>query len=128
MPGAAPRSGLDLSFAPTLRGGGGEPGMQVSAPGAGANWMAAFDAWWARHGHYPHEAAAEGQEGTVRLHMLVNPDGTVRGLQLTSRSGSIWLDQGALATFRGAPLPPLTAPAKDGPLDLNLTINYHLLR
>ena len=59
--------------------------------------------------------------------MFVDPDGRVESVQVVGRSGSVWLDQGALATFAGATLPPLTGPIANGRLDFSLGISYRIL-
>lgn len=93
-----------------------------------ASWLNALQAWWDRNGYYPKQAAALGQDGRVRLEMVVDRYGKVQRLELVGRSGSQWLDLGALAVFRGAALPPFPPNNKDDHITLELSIDYILLR
>ncbi|MBN8898341.1 MAG: TonB family protein, partial [Rhodospirillales bacterium] len=69
---------------------------------ADASWLSALHAWWLKHGYYPGDAARLGQDGQVRIELVVDRYGRVRAVDLTQRSGSPVLDMGALAVFRGA--------------------------
>ena len=77
-------------------------GVDVSA-----DWLNLVSAWWRRHSYYPPQAGVNGEDGDVTLHMKVDRDGKVEDLELIAKSGSQWLDMGALSTFRDQHLPPL---------------------
>ena len=119
--------GLNLSFAPQIHGGGGARSTpDFSAPDAGPDWENELHAWWDRHGYFPREAAEAGEQGTVGLHLVVSHDGRVTAARLTTASGSVWLDQGALALFRDANLPPLPPQTDKPQIPVDLRIHYIL--
>jgi protein TonB len=92
------------------------------------NWLSALHDWWQRHGYYPDQAAALGQDGTVRIEIVVDKYGKVKNVELTDRSGSPWLDMGAQSVFRGANVPPLLPFTTDDQITVDLTIQYFLVR
>ena len=51
---------------------------------------------------YPALSKRLGEEGTVRLNILVNPDGSVARLELTKSSGHPRLDSSAMATVQSS--------------------------
>ncbi len=57
---------------------------------------------------------------------MVNHDGRVTAARLTTASGSVWLDQGALALFRDANLPPLPPQTDKPQIPVDLRIHYIL--
>jgi protein TonB len=118
--------GLNLSFSPRVRGGGGQSSPDFFAPDAGPDWLNELHAWWDRHGYFPREAAEAGEQGTLSLHLMVNHDGRVAAARLTMQSGSVWLDQGALALFRDARLPALPPQTEKPQIPVDLTIRYIL--
>ncbi len=119
--------GLNLSFAPQIHGGGGsESSPDFSAPDAGPDWLNELHAWWERHSYYPRGAREAGEQGTLRLHLVVNHDGFVTAARLTAQSGSVWLDQGTLSLFRDAHLPPLPPQTEKLEIPVDLTIRYTL--
>ena len=80
----------------------------------GEDWFNEVAAWWLRHRFYPNEAARLEQEGDVVLRLVVGRNGRVEAVDVEQKSGSPWLDLGALAVFRDAKLPPLP-PDVQGP-------------
>lgn len=98
-------------------------GVDVSA-----DWLNLVSAWWRRHSYYPPQAGVNGEDGDVTLHMRVNRDGKVENLELITKSGSQWLDMGALATFRDAHLPPLPADMPEDQIPFHVTIHYIIVR
>jgi len=92
------------------------------------DWLNLVSAWWLRHGYYPPEAAANAEDGDVTLHMRVNHDGRVEGVELTGKSGSQWLDLGALSVFRDAHLPPLPDDMPESQIPFEATVHYILIR
>jgi protein TonB len=109
---------------------GSATGGQIRARGAdpGADWQAQLFQWWRTHSYYPRQAAENDEDGTVVIHVLVGPSGKVQLVDLLGRSGSRWLDMGAQAVFRGATVPPLPPDFPDHEADLEITINYVLIR
>ncbi len=92
------------------------------------SWMSRLHEWWQRNGYYPEPAARMGQDGQVKIEIMVDRSGRVRNLELLRRSGSQWLDAGAQAVFRNAQLPPFPPNTSDDGITLTLTINYVLIR
>ncbi len=92
------------------------------------DWLNLVSAWWLRHRYYPPEAAANFEDGEVTLHMRVDHDGRVEALELTGKSGSQWLDLGALSVFRDAHLPPLPDDMPEAQIPFQATVHYILIR
>jgi periplasmic protein TonB len=70
-----------------------------------SSWAAALS--WAKH--YPEAARARGEQGTVRLALVIDRGGHVVSARVIGSSGSSTLDQAALDMARhasGQPLPP----------------------
>jgi protein TonB len=120
---------IDLSFGP-IQGGSLSPSASVQMEGVAVStdWLNLVSAWWRRHGYYPPQAAANFDDGDVTLHMQVDPDGRVEALELTGKSGSQWLDLGALSVFRDAHLPPLPSDMPPKPIPFEVTVHYVLIR
>jgi TonB family protein len=92
------------------------------------SWLDALHDWWLRHGYYPEQAVANGEDGTVRIEIVVDRYGHVRRVEQQSRSGSVWLDMAAMGAFRGAKLPPLPPDTRDDAITVDLAITYVLVR
>ena len=90
--------------------------------------MESLHHWWIEHRYYPRQALEKGEDGMVKLHLVVDRFGHVKAAEVQSPSGSQWIDMGALATFRGANLPPFPEGTPEGTADLYLDINYYLIR
>jgi TonB family protein len=102
--------------------------IRVRGAHVGKEWLELLHEWWQRHSYYPPQAARLGQDGTVVIHVHVNRDGRVALVELESTSGSLWLDAGAQATFRGATVPPFLPSTPESEADLDITIDYILIR
>jgi periplasmic protein TonB len=131
------RNTLDPRIGPEIASQAGSPptdlhrpdySIKVTGAQVGSDWIAMLHAWWSQHGYYPPQAAQAGEDGTVRIHVVVNRYGKVLGVELIGRSGSQWLDLAAQAVFRGANLPPFPPATPEPQADLDLTINYLLYR
>ena len=120
---------LDLSFGP-IAGGSLSPSSSVKIKGVdvSTDWLNLVTAWWLRHRYYPPQAGANFEEGDVTLDMRVDHDGRVRDLELTGKSGSGWLDLGALSVFRGAFLPPLPPDMPEAQIPFEVTVHYIIVR
>lgn len=127
-PRSAP-STIDLSFAPDA-GGGDITQLHPQGKGddVGDDWFNLVAAWWLRHRFYPSEAGRLQQEGDVTLRLVVGRNGRVEALDLEQKSGSPWLDMGALAVFRDALLPPLPPDVTDPNVTVDFTVHYIILR
>ena len=104
------------------------PGIAISGDNLGPDWSSLMRAWWEQHKYYPREAAEQGQDGAVTVTIRMAPDGRVRAVEMASRSGSQWLDMGALAIFRGQKLPPFPWNEARKEAVMNMQIQYILLR
>ncbi len=102
--------------------------IRVRGAQVGKDWIAQLHEWWLQHSYYPRQAARDGEDGTVVVHVKVNRDGKVEMVDIESRSGSQWLDAGAQAVFRGATLPPFPPTTPENEADLDITIDYILVR
>ena len=131
------RNAIDPTIGPDIATQVGSPPTDLHRPDAsikvtgaqvGSDWAAMLHAWWNQHGYYPPQAAQNGEDGTVRIHVLVDRYGHVLGVDLIGKSGSQWLDLAAQAVFRGATLPPFPPATPEPRADLELTIRYLLDR
>lgn len=118
------RRHLDLAFAPGSGADSLQPLASSDDPEVGEDWLSAVAAWFKRHGYYPPEAGMNGEQGIVTVGMEVRHDGQVEAIRLEGRSGSQWLDMGALAIFRDAKLPPLPANVSAAQIPLHFSIHY----
>lgn len=126
----APRSRLDLSLAPLAPRGRDSPDAEAVVRGAevGPDWRNAFRRWVDDHKRYPPNALLVGEQGRTRVRVTVEPDGRVRSVRLTGPSGSVWLDAGLVAMFRGAVLPAFPPGADPNGVTIDFTMNYVLVR
>jgi TonB family protein len=92
------------------------------------NWLSLLHEWWDRHGYYPEQAVANREDGTVGITIVVDRYGHVHRVTRERRSGSVWLDMAAEATFRDASLPPFPPDTSDDQITVDLTITYMLVR
>jgi TonB family protein len=129
--------GIDTSVRPADRNAPGEVPRDLDAAegvirvrGAhvGKQWIEQLYEWWLKHSYYPEEAARRGEDGIVRIHVKVDRYGHVGLVEMESSSGSQWLDAGAQAVFRGATVPPFPLATPEPDADLDLTIEYTLIR
>jgi TonB family protein len=102
--------------------------IHVRGAHVGKDWIALLHEWWEAHAYYPDQAVRRLEDGTVQIHLHVDRWGHVRLVELTSTSGSQWLDAGALAVFRNATLPPFPLSTPENDADIDLTIDYILVR
>ncbi len=133
----ARRNSIDPTLGPDVAMRNAAPPTDVNRPDAsikvtgaqvGTDWITLLHTWWSQHGYYPEQAARAGEDGTVRIHVVVDRYGHVLGVELIGKSGSQWLDLAAQAVFRGANLPPFPPTTPEPRADLDLTIHYLLYR
>jgi TonB family protein len=75
----------------------------------GSQWIAKLQAWWDVHAYYPKDASDKNEGGTVKVHLLIHPDGTIWTVELVQGSGSRSLDNAGLYAFHSGilrPFPP----------------------
>ncbi len=128
--GGPPRRGpLDLSagrFSQALSAM--QPATSAQSDDVGAGWLNALSAWLHQHGYYPQAAAANGDEGIVRVRFVVLQDGTVKSVALVTPSRSPFLNMAPPSWLRGARLPALPPGTKDGQATVMLTVRFVLIR
>jgi TonB family protein len=81
--------------------------------------MRELQAWWNAHAYYPRHASNNDEAGTVKVHLLILPDGKVWPTVVGS-SGSPSLDAAGDAVFRGASVQPFPAGEPNAELDISL--------
>jgi protein TonB len=114
--GTATASGMLTEFAKVREGN------------PGPDFYASLREWWFAHRFYPDEAAMKGEDGDVHVALVVDRSGHVRSVELTSRSGSIWLDMAGVATWRDARLIPVPDSMGRDQITVDLTLHYYLVR
>lgn len=105
-----------------------DPSVRVTGAQVGADWRAAFRRWLDQNLSYPQRAVALGEDGTVRVQVLANPDGTVRSVRLVGPSTSPSLNFGTTFPFNGARLPAFPPGSDPNGVTIDLTVNYILIR
>jgi TonB family protein len=119
---------IDMSLGPASKGAANaSPLSDNDAEAEGADWRNALSRWVAEHAYYPEQARQNGDEGDARVHVVVEPNGHVREVELVGKSGSMWLDLALLALFREQNLPRLPYGTNE-PIDFNFTMHYVLIR
>lgn len=129
----APRApgsrGIDFSLgAPKPGPNRSEAFFDARAANVGADWAQGLETFWRQHRYYPRQAAEAGEDGTVRVVLVVNRLGRVKSVEVKTRSGSPFLDMAAVAVWRNAQLAPLPAETAGATITIPLTINYILIR
>ena len=104
------------------------PDTSVRVEGAelGPDWIRQLQAWWDRHAFYPGEAAQENVSGTVKVHIVVRPDGEVPTIHVEQSSGSRFIDNAAYQAFTSAHLHPFPAGTPAPKADVYITLHYVL--
>ncbi len=82
--------------------------------------MRQLQAWWDLHAYYPKHASNSDEGGTVKVHLLIFPDGRIWAVDVAEGSGSNALDTAAAAVFRGGFVRPFPDGAPDAKLDISL--------
>jgi protein TonB len=119
---------IDMSLGPASRGAAdATPLSDRDEEVEGADWRNALSRWVAEHAYYPEQARRDGDEGDARVHVVAEPNGRVKMVELIGKSGSMWLDLALLALFRDQNIPPLPYGIKE-PVDFNFTMHYVLIR
>ncbi len=96
------------------------------APGNAArrDLMRQLQAWWDLHAYYPRHASNNDEGGTVKVHLVVHPDGNVWTVNAVESSGSRSLDSAGSLVFRGAFVRPF--PEGEPQAELDLSLHYVL--
>ncbi|CUW46215.1 MULTISPECIES: energy transducer TonB [Novacetimonas] len=123
-------SPIDLSVGPLVSNG------RINAPystntqihGVSDDYASELDQWIRSHMYYPEDAARAGEEGPSSVHVVLDRNGQVAKVRLTGQSGSYYLDAATTGMFRNAQLPPVPPDMSGDHFDIDLTINYILIR
>ena len=124
------RGPIDLSIGPMVDHGqlSGQYASRASIKGVSDDYAEQISSWIERHKYYPPEAASNGEEGPSSVHVILDRTGRVRAVYQTSSSGSYYLDAATTGMFRGAQLPPVPPDMKGNHFDIDMTMNYFLIR
>jgi TonB family protein len=94
--------------------------------GPGTEWIRKLQAWWDVHAYYPPPALQNHQDGTVKLHLVIHPDGAVWTVEVVQGSGSEVLDKAGSEVFHLARLRPFPPGTPAPQPEVNLTLHYVL--
>ncbi|MBE7212122.1 MAG: energy transducer TonB [Gluconacetobacter diazotrophicus] len=121
---------IDMSLGPLVRNGHlNTPYATVGTiKGVSDDYGAMIDNWIRRHLYYPPEAAQKGQDGPSHVHVVLDRSGQVKSVRLVDSSGSFLLDDATTGMFRNAKLPPVPDDMQGDHFDIDLTVNYILVR
>ena len=86
--------------------------------------MKQLQAWWDVHAYYPRHASNNDEDGDVKLHLQILPDGRIWAIEVEEGSGSDSLDTAAESTFKGGFVRPFPAGAPQE--DIDLFVHYVL--
>ena len=94
---------------------------QVEPANAGhRDLMKQLQAWWDMHAYYPRHASQSDEGGTVKLHLVIRPDGNIWMVDVVESSGSRSLDTAGSSAFRGGFVRPFPAGAPEAEMDISL--------
>jgi TonB family protein len=82
--------------------------------------MPQLQAWWDAHAYYPSHASNNDEGGTVKVHLVILPDGRIWTIDVTESSGSHSLDMAGITTFRGGAVRPFPQGEPNAAVDLSL--------
>lgn len=121
---------IDLSVGPVVENGAinAHYTSRASVRGVSDDYGQEINAWIMRHMYYPEEAARNGEEGASSVHVVLDRTGRVKSVYQTGSAGSYYLDAATSGMFHGAQLPPVPPDMKGNHFDIDLTINYILIR
>lgn len=121
---------VDLSVGPLVQGGHllTPYASATSIKGVSDDYGDEISAWIRRHMYYPEEAAKQGQDGPSHVHVVLDRQGKVKSVRLVDSSGSYLLDAATTGMFDNAQLPPVPPDMSGNSFDVDLTIDYILIR
>ena len=123
------RAPVDLSLGPLVKNGHlNTPFATVGIKGVSDDYGAEIDSWIKRHLYYPPEAAQRGEDGNSHVHVVIDREGHVKSVRLVNSSGSFALDDSTQGMFRNAKLPPVPPDMTGDHFDIDLTVDYILMR
>jgi TonB family protein len=126
-------SALGAAFFLTPVAGGHAPALcqdfsitnQVAPANAGRRDLTRqLQAWWDAHAYYPRHASNNDEGGTVKVHLVIRPDGRIFTVKMVESSGSRSLDAAGSAVFRDAFVRPF--PEGEPSADVDISLHYVL--
>ena len=98
---------------------------QVEPANAGRrDVMRQLQAWWDAHAYYPRHASNNDEGGTVKVHLVILPDGRIWTVNVVESSGSRSLDAAGSSVFRGGFVRPF--PEGEPKADIDISLHYVL--
>ncbi len=98
---------------------------QVEPTNAGRrDLMRQLQAWWDVHAYYPRHASNNDEGGTVKVHLVIRPDGKLWTVTVVESSGSRSLDAAGSAVFRDVIVRPV--PENEPNADIDISLHYVL--
>jgi len=88
--------------------------------------MRELQAWWDKHAFYPKEAAQADVGGTVKVHLVIHPDGNIFMVRVAESSGSHSLDRAGFQAFRSGFVRPFSEGANAQQVELDISLHYVL--
>ncbi len=82
--------------------------------------MRQLQAWWDVHAYYPRRASKNDEGGTVKVRLVIHPDGNIWKVDVVESSGSRPLDTAGVSAFRGGFVRPFPAGAPEANIDVSL--------
>ncbi len=86
--------------------------------------MRQLQAWWDVHAYYPRHASNNDEGGTVKVRLVMRPDGRLFTVNLVESSGSHSLDAAGSAVFRDVFVRPF--PEGEPNADIDISLHYVL--
>jgi TonB family protein len=88
--------------------------------------MRQLQAWWDAHAYYPRHASNNDEGGTVKIHLVIHPDGKIWTINVVKSSGSPSLDTAGDSVFRGGFVRPF--PEGEPKEEMDISLHYVLAR
>jgi len=82
--------------------------------------MRQLQAWWDVRAYYPRHASQNDEGGTVKVHLVIHPDGRIWMVDVVESSGSRSLDTAGVSAFRGGFVRPFPEGAPETDMDISL--------
>jgi TonB family protein len=86
--------------------------------------MRQLQAWWDMHAYYPRHASNNDEGGTVKVHLVIRPDGRIFTVNVMESSGSRSLDSAGSSVFRDVFVRPF--PEGEPKAEIDIWLHYVL--
>jgi TonB family protein len=111
-------------YAPALSQDFSITNQMESADSSHRDVLRQLQAWWDARAYYPKHASNNDEGGTVKLHLVIRPDGNIILINVVESSGSPSLDGAAAAIFKGGFVRPFPEGAPG--VDVDVALHYVL--